>query len=318
MAGPICESGLGAKPPTCVQGTAILTASQNIGSALDPAASGMEDVGDGAMWLDGRYRAWLAQAGLSDFDAVMASRDGRCLRALKDRENWRFELPDAQAPRGVFLKKHHVWSGWSWLRAKLGLGPGWTPGLVEARNAVRLAQGAIPVMNVLAYGEKLHRTGLAESFVLTEELAGYTQLKDFLRRRFPPRGATGARRDPELKKLLIKVALLARRFHEAGYNHRDFYCCHFFVREPEPGHFVLKLIDLQRVQHRRWFRWRWVVKDLAQLCWSTPADRISCTQRLAFFRQYLGVRKLRLRDKWLIRAVLAKHEMMRRRLGEDP
>jgi hypothetical protein len=109
-----------------------------------------------------------------------------------------------------------------------------------------------------------------------------------------------------------------RRFHAAGYNHRDLYCCHLFVREAAPGRFAMRMIDLQRVQHRRWLRRRWIVKDLAQLAWSVPRDRIQCTQKLAFIRRYLGVAKLRPCDKRLIREVLAKLQFMERKLGIEP
>ena len=78
------------------------------------------------------------------------------------------------------------------------------------------------------------------------------------------------------------------------------------------------MIDLQRVQRRRRFRRRWLVKDLAQLAWSVPRDRIRCTHRMAFMRHYLGVRKLRAADKRLIRAVLMKQHLMQRRLGAEP
>ena len=95
----------------------------------------------------------------------------------------------------------------------------------------------------------------------------------------------------------------------------NFYCCHFFVREDAPGEFAIRLIDLQRVQHRRRFRRRWLVKDLAQLAYSAPRDRITRTRRLAFLRRYLGIEKLRPRDKRLIRRVLAKQKRMERRRG---
>ena len=61
-------------------------------NASDPAGMGMATAGDGKMWLDHRYRQRLAEAGLADFQAVMESRGGRCLRGLEDRENWHFGL----------------------------------------------------------------------------------------------------------------------------------------------------------------------------------------------------------------------------------
>jgi heptose I phosphotransferase len=285
--------------------------------ASDPAGTGLEPADDGKMWWDDRFRPQLCRAGLTGFEAVMASLAGQCLRALEDRENWRLELTDAdQQPYGVYLKKHHIRTWRSRLRAKLGTGPGATAGRVEAKNVGSLRADGIGVMNLVAYGEKLHSDGLIESFVLTEELEGYTELPQFLLRRFPPRQLhhTGTR-DRDLDRLIRQLARTVRRFHAAGYNHRDLYCCHFFIKEPVPGRFEIRLIDLQRVQRRRRFRRRWLVKDLAQLAWSAPRDRVKCTHKMAFIRHYLGVRKLRPADKRLIREVLAKQQVMERRSG---
>lgn len=297
----------------------------------DPAGTGLEPAGDGKMWCDGRFRGHLSRAGLTGFDAVMASLVGECLRALEDRENWHLELTGTrEQPYGVYLKKHHVRTWRSRLRAKLGSFPrlgrfmshhwrGPTAGRVEAQNVGALTTDGIAVMKLVAYGEKLHSDGLVESFVLTEELGGYTELPQFLRRRFPAHGSgCGTSRDHDLDGLIRRLALTVRRFHAAGYNHRDLYCCHFFVKEPSRGKFDIRMIDLQRVQRRRRFRRRWLVKDLAQLVWSAPRDRIQCTHKMAFIRHYLGVRKLRPADKRLIREVLSRQHVMERRSGIEP
>ena len=269
------------------------------------------------MWLERRYQPCLERAGLASFDALMSTFRGRCLRALAERENWRLELDDGhRQSRGVYLKKHHVRTLRSRVRARLGRAPRPTPGRVEAENVRRLTAEGIDVMRLVAYGEKLHPGGLLESFVLTEELAGYAPLDDFLLRRFPEQKQDRAGpRDRDLDRLIRQVAGVVRRLHAAGFNHRDLYCCHFFVKEPEPGRFDIRLIDLQRVQHRHRFRRRWLIKDLAQLAWSAPWERIKCTHRMAFMRHYLGVRRLSVRDKRLIRQVLAKQQFMARRLG---
>lgn len=273
--------------------------------------------GDGSMWLDEPFRRSLNRAGLDGLRAVMSTMGGRCLRVLRDRENWRLELPDRdRTNRGLFLKRHHVRSWSSRLRARLGMGPGETAGRAEARNARRLAAAGIDVMHLVAYGEHLRADGTLESFVLTDELRQHIPLDRFFTQRFAPRDLHHVRpREAHFDDLLRRVAEVARRFHQAGYNHRDLYCCHFFIHEPEPGRFDVRLIDLQRVEHRRRRRWRWIVKDLAQLAYSAPRDRVSCTQKLAFMRHYLGVAKLRPRDKRLIRAVLAKQQLMEQRQG---
>jgi heptose I phosphotransferase len=275
------------------------------------------------MWLDREFHAPLVQSGLVEFETVMGTAAGHCMRALKDRENWRLELHGAHTvPQVVYLKKHHVRTLGSRLRARLGIGPGETAARVEARNVGRLARDGIDAMRLVAYGERLHENGLLESFILTEELVGYVQLDHFVAKRFRKRELHDTLRrveeDRHLRTLIRDVAQLSRRFHEAGYNHRDLYCCHFFVREPEPGRFELRLIDLQRVQHRCRWRRRWVVKDLAQLAYSAPRDRIKCTHKMAFVKHYLGVRKLRPSDKRLMREVLAKQQGMEQKQGIIP
>jgi len=158
-------------------------------------------------------------------------------------------------------------------------------------------------MRVVAWGDKLHDDGRFESFLLTEELAGYDELEGFLRRRF---ATVETRPGGEFSRLLAQVAGIARQFHAAGHNHRDFNCYHFLVRESSPGQFDVRLIDLQRVQQRRWLRRRWIVKDLAQLASTAPESRIHCREKVAFLRHYLGVSKLRPRDKRLVGSILRK------------
>jgi heptose I phosphotransferase len=289
------------------------------------AVERLEILQAGTMWIDRHYRPQLEAAGLANFAAMMSTSAGRLLRALPDRENWRLDLAHPEAAhssglrRGAYLKKHHVRTAGTRLRARLGAGPGDTPGRVEARNVARLARGGIAAMRLIAFGEKLHRDGSLQSFVLTEELVGYQQLDHFLRQRFAaPPGQASPARDRDLQRLIREVACVAARFHTMGYNHRDLYCCHFFIKENSPGEFHVNLIDLQRVQHRRRRRQRWIVKDLAQLAFSAPRDRIRCPDKMAFIKQYFGVRKLGVREKRLIRLILAKQHQMEHRHGPHP
>jgi heptose I phosphotransferase len=272
------------------------------------------------MWIDPAYRLPLERSGLAGFCAVMNTAAGTRLRALPDRENWRLELRSAaDGICAVYLKKHHVRTCFSWLRARLGLAPGKTPGRTEARNVALLEACGIAAMRVVACGEMLNADGLVESFIMTQELTGFTQLDHFLRLRFPRRTAYASPGRPRgLRTLLHEVARVARRFHDMGFNHRDLYCCHFFIRESPAEAFRVHLIDLQRVEHRCRWRWRWLVKDLAQLAYSAPRERISCTDRMAFIKHYLGVDRLRPAHKRFIRRILAKQRQMERHLGAHP
>lgn len=303
--------------------TLVLEKDSEPGAASDNATqadllTGLQPVGDGAMWWDPAFAFLLQQAGLDSFEAVMRSEAGQCLRRLPERENWRLELVGAHAEQiGVYLKKHpNARPRKSGFHSK----PTTTPGRLEAENVGRLSSVGLKVMRLVAFGEKCWPDGRQESFVMTEELHGFTPLDRFLQEHFPshgPRGlgAASGGRDTSLDQLIYQVAQIVRQFHQAGYNHRDLYACHFFLREGDGGEYEIRLIDLQRVQHRRHFRRRWLVKDLAQLAWSIPADQVGCTQRLRFMKWYLGVRKLRPAHKRLIRRVLAKQQVLLRRLG---
>jgi len=106
------------------------------------------------------------------------------------------------------------------------------------------------------------------------------------------------------KEMIRRVAWLARRFHEQGWRHRDFYLCHLFTGAVG-GRQRLSIIDLQRVFRPRWRARRWQVKDLAQLNYSAVRF-FSRAMRLYFFREYLGVTRLDVEQKDLLRRVLRK------------
>ena len=172
---------------------------------------------------------------------------------------------------GFYLKKHRARTWRTWLASFLDIAPPRSPGRIEAENAIALNSLGIGVMPLTGYGEKLRADGHLESFLISEELLGYCELQDFIEQWFSP-----AWNKRELRRLIAQVADIARRFHAAGFNHRDFYCCHFLVKETSPGQFDIRLIDLQRVQQRRWLRRRWIVKDLAQV----GQHVARCTRRL--------------------------------------
>lgn len=307
------------------------------------------------------YRETLENGGLAEFDAVMNTTAGRCLRVLPDRENWYLQgklvpvqvaltpcpSPERQGESflGMYLKKHRTRTWATRIAAALGVASPPSPGQVEAENAIALQSLGIDVMPLMAYGENLHADGRLESFLLTEELAGYCELQEFIQRRFSaqsdtpspspspteigglgephasrlappaPRSTPHAPRSTlhaDLRRLIMQVAEIARRFHASGFNHRDFYCCHFLVKETSRSQFDVRLIDLQRVQRRQWFRRRWIVKDLAQLASMSPDDRIGCREKILFLRTYLGVQKLRPQDKRLVRDILWKLSLIRR------
>jgi len=213
---------------------------------------------DGRLLINPAYYDVLAANDLATFDAVMAYDGGEVLRTLARRDNLRMELADAAGrPVVLYAKRHRapplteqVWRVITGRRAS-GFGRReW-----DAIGA--LAALGLPTAERVAVGERRRRPLAGESFFIAAGLDGYRPADDLLREMTPP----------ERAPLLEQIASLARRFHQAGFNHRDFYLCHLFVRGGSAGPFHLALIDLQRVERLPWRR-RWLVKDLAQLAYS--------------------------------------------------
>ena len=264
--------------------------------------------------LHPRFATLFEAHGLTDAESLFATERGVALRRLANRENWRLELADGQdGITTLYLKKHYECNWSTRLRGRLGLPLPTTPARREAERTAELAQLGIPTMTVAAFAERLRPDGTIIGAFLTEELAGFQQLDLFLTARFARRD------DPKLRKLIRGCAELAGRFHRAGLNHRDFYTCHFFIRENNPAEinaFAIHLIDLQRVQHwPRGLRRRWIIKDLAQLAYSTPRTLIGPAERMRFFKWYLRIARLDGRAKRLARAISRREAALRRKHG---
>ncbi|GIT24116.1 MAG: hypothetical protein CM1200mP41_01600 [Gammaproteobacteria bacterium] len=95
------------------------------------------------------------------------------------------------------------------------------------------------------------------------------------------------------------MAVIARKMHNSGANHRDFYLGHFLL---QPGYrdgelsvdaSDLFVIDLHRMQLRRHTPTRWQVKDIAGLHYSSLNLGLTRNDLLRFIRTYRGHTPLR-------------------------
>jgi hypothetical protein len=108
-----------------------------------------------------------------------------------------------------------------------------------------------------------------------------------------------------------QTADLVARLHNGGFVHRDLYLSHFFY-DSQAATAAIRLIDLQRMMRPRRMG-RWIVKDLAALHFSTPAEVASNTDRLRWLRRYLGLRKLDYPAKRFALRVIGKTARIARR-----
>jgi heptose I phosphotransferase len=141
----------------------------------------------------------------------------------------------------------------------------------------RLADAGVPTMKpVLFYRERKPFNPAAErSVIVTEALENKISLEDF------------STADPLVKRrLLRRIAVMAREMHRAGINHRDFYLCHFLMDTGSEDNPVLHLIDLHRAQTRSRVPQRWLVKDLGGLLFSAFGKALTRRDLLRFMAVY--------------------------------
>ncbi len=240
----------------------------------------------------------LRQAGLDSFDALMGYTGGELIDERPVRTVVRLELEDGDVKRRFYLKRHYIpLKG----RLKSILNPG---GIGSARNEwqkmVMLKEHGYKTMEPVAYGEK---KGVFETraLTLTEELYGAIRVEDYIPRLFKQNTPEDLKRK---RRIIEKLALIARRFHQEGFNHQDFYLGHFLIN---PSTEEIFIIDLQRVQKRNRPVRRWVMKDLAQLVFSAiNTEGFHGTDLVRFGHTYLGRKRFSPEDRRLIRQILRK------------
>ena len=211
--------------------------------------------------------------------------DGESFRKVKSRHTYRFEIGGK-----VYYAKLHHGCGWGEIwknllqfkRPVLGADN-------EYRALLHLKNLGIDTMTPCAYGLRGRNPAHLQSFLITGELTDVVSLEDFCRdwKQNPP--------DFSCKTALIrKLGAMAGKMHRSGLNHRDCYICHFLLKKetaasPDP---TLHVIDLHRAQIRARVPYRYLVKDVAGLFFSSMDAGITLHDILRFIRAY-GNRPLR-------------------------
>jgi heptose I phosphotransferase len=269
--------------------------------AFDAPEFEFVDMDSGRLLVNRRFSDVLHQNGLTTFDSLFALTNGEVVRQIKSRSTARIALSADGVQRTFYLKRHEPPRLRERLKPLLNLGrPIW-----GARNEwqaiLRFHAAGIPTMTPVAFGEAAGR-----SLLVTEDLGTDFTLLDWVDRVADagPHESLPIQTDAEpLKRELIRrVAGLARRMHDAGIHHQDFYLNHILWRG-EPADLDLRVIDLGRVGVAENLSRRWILKDLAQLDFS--GRRLSCADRLRFLRLYLG-RPFRRADRRLVRLIAMK------------
>jgi hypothetical protein len=135
---------------------------------------------------------------------------------------------------------------------------------------------------LVAYGQRGCSPADLKSFVMTDDLGDITSLEDLCEdwKKTPPSAAFK-------RKLIIAVAQIAKKIHENGVNHRDFYLCHFCLDNKNLPEIKLYLIDLHRVLIHGAPSFTANMKDIAALYFSSMDVGLTFRDYLRFKRYYL-------------------------------
>jgi heptose I phosphotransferase len=229
---------------------------------------------------------------------------GEVYRDLPDRRTFRFEV----AGEGFFAKLHR---GIGWREIAINLLSLRLPVLDarRERDALAVLRGAgVPTMETLAWGVRGRSPASRHSFIVTREIPARRTLDD-LARDWGERG----RCDVAVKRrLIVEVADLTRRMHDAGVNHRDLYLVHLLLTGDPGTSGSMHLIDLHRAQIRARVPRRWRVKDLGSLLFSARVAPLTRTDRLRFVAAYrrAPLRRVLATEAGLWRAVERRGERL--------
>ena len=254
------------------------------------------------MFVRTEYVSSLSEMGLTSIEAIFNLEDAHELKKeniASHRSRCTFELPE---PIGttVFLKRYDHPPKSTQLKKWITHRHRAASADFDHLHTSLLAHADILTPKVIAYGAQWQGAFEKRSFVITEKIPN----ADALERRLPPcfEDRRPTANVKEKIQFIAHLADFARRFHLTGLCHRDFYLAHIFLDDDGQLH----LIDLHRTFKPGILAKRHIVKDIAQLHYSTPGDIISRADRLRFYLRYARIKKITPRHRRFLRRVNAK------------
>lgn len=217
---------------------------------------------NGHLKLKADWSNLFLQHGLTTVSLLTKLRHDQAVKAARtDRITSQFQLDDQGTVRTFFLKWHGPAPIKDWIKPILQF----KRPIIGAENEFHalqwFEQAGIASTPVVGFGKTK-----TESILLTEALVGYQKVSHLLEH-----SICSAEQQLQIAQ---NVALVAAHMHGAGLHHQDFYLGHLMV--PTSNLLALPtVIDLGRVGKFEQLPTRWIVKDLAQLCYSArqaPVD----------------------------------------------
>ena len=241
---------------------------------------------------------------LLDFDRVMSIGETRIVKhAIPERKTGTFSFEQEGKTVCAYLKRHYPLSFGKYFQEMIRFASKKTA-FDEFSNILAFHQAGLPTMIPVAAGKRVSKIFGSESFLITKGIKDCVTLEIYAESCLKTKTFT------EKTKLIKKTALLSRKMHQSGFNHRDFYLCHLFIGTKENNKDELFIVDLHRVDIRKKVPERWIIKDLAALNYSAKSKNITRTDKLRFLKYYLSTGKISEQDKLFILKIIKKTNRM--------
>jgi len=253
------------------------------------------------------YEQALKENRLFDFDRVMSITEIKTVKhAISQRRIGTFCFNEKDKKVSAFIKRHTPLSFGKYFKERIRFASRKTA-FDEFENITAFYKAGLPTMEPVVAGKR--RCGIlgSESFLITKEIKGCVTLENFIESSLKDKTFA------EKNALIKKTALLAKKMHDSGFNHRDFYLCHLLIGIEEHNKDELFIVDLHRVDVRKKVPERWKVKDLAALNYSADSKHITRTDKLRFLKAYLSAGKLSMLDRLFALKVTEKTGKMIKR-----
>ncbi len=235
------------------------------------------------------FKDFLAKIGFVDFERVFGFSGGHSFKKIRQRSVARIDFSVDGVGKTFYLKRHNAEKVRGGAESFSDFGAGSTSqGMLEFENIVAFRRHGLATVTPVAAGVRMVGRSRAESFLLTEDFSPWVSLEWLLFNR--PEYFTGPGANLRKKALLEKIGRFARKMHDEGFNHKDFNATHILlgVGQDLRGPLEIALFDLQRVDRGKFFRFRWVIKSLAELNYTLFDEFFSDEDRALLFRAYKG------------------------------
>ena len=240
------------------------------------------------------YLEVLDDVHFDSFESVWEYQDGETIKKIKARSVIRFEIQTDSGKKYFYLKRHNTeFVGIKRILALFSPKPVLSEGKREFENICDFREGGLGTVSPVAAGERFVKFGWVQSFLITEDFSPFISLEYMLRDN--PEFFMGKNHSDRKRNLINRIGIFAGRMHEKGFNHRDFNATHILLYYKDKSDAPdIALFDLQRVDRSPFFRFRWIVKSLAELNYTLPEGIFDKKDRISLLLSYKGAKKLNL------------------------